>query len=192
MGEHAPDARSCDSKSIDPIATKFRNLSEQLAETTTEAEKLLDAAKQIKNEASEEKRLAGMKQHYQKTKVYKLIKPGHFNTEYASVIAEKIHAGRYIEAATAIDPKVVQLYTGEVGGKNIPELVKAYQSKVGVNLEERAEQLSGELLGHSKKRSIQAKLEHANTDDPASWLGAESNGLLTRQVARGWWPLRAT
>ena len=181
------DLKTCDAKSIEPITQKFGNLATQLEEQTIEAEKLLDAANFVKHRESMVKRLTGMKERYQKTKVFKLIKAGHFGQGFANIIAESIHSGQYVEPAKEIDPKQVQLYTAaEVGGKNFPELVKGYQANCAVEVSERIGQLSEELLGHIRKRTIQAKLEHKNTVDPASWLGTTSENLHTDPGGGGW------
>ena len=128
-------------------------LSEQLDAQTSEAEKLPGAAKQIRNRASEVKRLAGMKEHYKTTKVVNLIK-SNFGSEFANVIAEKIHAGVFGQAASAIDPKEVQFFAGATGTVSIPENLQAYQAQVSANLPEKAVLFVEELLNHNKKRTM--------------------------------------
>ena len=181
------ELKSCDAQSLEPIAQNYEKLSKLLDEQVSEGEHLLDAAKLIKNKESEQKRLGCMKDRYRTGKVKSLITPGGYGPVFAKVIADTIHAGRFVEPAQALDAAQVQVYTTAIGNKDIAALVKEYQGHCEGNVNDKAKEIIEELSNHTRKKTLMAKLTHKNSvPDPSSWLDSTSDSLHTDAGAGPW------
>lgn len=182
------ELKACDAQSLQPIGQKYTALCATLNEQEGEANKLLEAAKKLKASQTNERRLGGMKDRYRITKVTKLIAPGGYQPVFAKVVADAIHAGKYVEPAQALDAAQIQVYNAAIGGTDIPALVKAYQQgHCEGKLSEKANEIVEELSNHARKKTLMARLVHKNSvPDPASWLGKSSDDMHKDEGAGPW------